>query len=817
MLQAKARWNIGAADGNAAERLAEELNLPPIISRLLVVRGITDSTQAAHFLNGGTDQTYDPFLLDGMEQAVERIRKAVDNGEHIRIYGDYDADGVSSTTLMVHLLRQLGCTFDYYIPHRVHEGYGLNTAALDAAKEQGVGLIVTVDTGISAVNEIAYANALGIDVIVTDHHEPPEVLPDAYVLINPKKPGCPYPYKQLAGVGVALKLAQALLGRWPEELLEFAAIGTVADLMLLTDENRIIVKQGLERMRSTSNYGIRSLLEIAGIPVREVSSTHIGFALAPRINASGRLLSADTAVRLLTTTSEQEADQLAFELDQLNKERQRIVDEMAKQAVDMVEKRKADGGLPDAIVLAHEEWNVGVIGIVASKIVDRFYRPTIILGIDPETGMAKGSARSIAGFDMYRALTHCSDIMDHYGGHPMAAGMTLARAHLPELGLRLEQLAKEWLTPDDYIPRLDADLVCDFSDVTLESIGQLERLGPFGMGNPSPRFVFGDLALNDMRTMGKEQQHLKLSLRSAQDETAAAMDGVGFGKASLAEWISPSAQLEVLGELSINEWNGVRRPQIMIQDVRVPEIQLFDWRGAPKPEKKLAELCERLERHNSGQHDSLPAVIVFGEAVPAPLQSPSVRYALWCADIHGRFRPANERAELTPLSEALDVFIYCLPQRMEQLHALAAEASSAQRYYAAFGGTEEDKQGSVMPGREMFKAVYGAVMALRPEAASRSTGVQVVQAIARRCGLSPHLVLFILDVFTELGLIEPEGEGYRVVPSSEKKDLSVSLLYRSRSKRPDVEQELLYCSAKELRLKLLRGPEPNHSMMEEIV
>ncbi len=817
MLQAKARWNIGAADGKAAERLAEELDLPPIISRLLVVRGITDSTQAAHFLYGGTDQTYDPFLLDGMDQAVERIRKAIDTGEHIRIYGDYDADGVSSTALMVHLLRQLGCTFDYYIPHRVHEGYGLNNAALDAAKEQGVGLIVTVDTGISAVKEIAHANALGIDVIVTDHHEPPEVLPEAYALINPKKPGCPYPYKQLAGVGVALKLAQALLGRWPEELLEFAAIGTVADLMLLTDENRIIVKQGLERMRSTANYGIRALLEISGTKVREVTSTHIGFALAPRINASGRLLSADTAVRLLTTTSEQEAEQLAFELDQLNKERQRIVDEMAKQAVDMVEKRKANGGLPDAIVLAHEEWNVGVIGIVASKMVDRFYRPTIILGIDPETGMAKGSARSIAGFDMYRALTHCSDLMDHYGGHPMAAGMTLAREHLPELALRLERLAKEWLTPDDYIPQLDADLVCDFSDVTLESIGQLERLGPFGMGNPSPRFVFGGLALNDMRTMGKEQQHLKLSLRSAEDETAAAMDGVGFGKASLAEWISPSAQLEVLGELSINEWNGVRRPQIMIQDVRVPEIQLFDWRGTQRPEKKLGELCERLERHPMAQTDALPAVIVFGEAVPVPLQASSSKYTLWCADVHGRFRPANAQAKLTVLSAASDVFIYTLPQRMEQLHALSVEAASAQRYYAAFGGTEEDKQGSIMPGREMFKAVYGAVMALRPEAANRSAGGQVVQAIAKRCAISPHLVRFILDVFTELGLIEPEGEGYRIVPSSEKKDLSASLLYRSRLKRPDIEQELLYCSAKELRSKLLKAPGPNHSIMEEIV
>ncbi|NTZ17214.1 single-stranded-DNA-specific exonuclease RecJ [Paenibacillus sp. JMULE4] len=810
MLPTKARWSIGSVDPKAADALSQALNVSPLIARLLAVRGLTDIGHAARFLHGGTDQTHDPFLLDGMADAVKRIRRAMEAGEKIRVYGDYDADGVSSTTLMVHLLRQMNCRFDYYIPHRIHEGYGLNIAALDAAKEQGVKLIVTVDTGISAVEQIAYANSIGLDVVVTDHHEPPDVLPPAYAIINPKKPGCPYPFKQLAGVGVALKLAQAILGRWPEELLEFAAIGTVADLMPLTEENRIIVKQGLERMRQTANFGIRALFRVAGIPLKDVNSTHIGFALAPRINASGRLLSADTSVRLLTATSEQEAEELAVELDQLNKERQRIVDEMAKQAVAMVEEqRSVDGELPKAIVLAQEDWNVGVIGIVASKIVDKYYLPTIILGIDKETGMAKGSARSIAGFDMYRALTHCQDLMEHYGGHQMAAGMTLAREHLPELARRMSALAMEWLAPEDFIPVMHADMLCEFSEVDLESIRQLELLGPFGMGNPSPRFVFKELALKDMRTIGKEQQHLKLSLQCARNETAAAVDAVGFGKGRLAEWISPTASIDVLGELSVNEWNGVQRPQIMIQDLGVHRVQLFDWRGTPRPDRKLSELCGRLKRHPQGPGRP-PAVVVFGPEPPPNLKLSGAGFALWCASLHGRFRPCNEAAKDNALSEAHDVMLYSLPDRMEQLDALAAEAASVQRYYAAFGGTEEDKQSGILPGRDMFKSVYGAVMALKPKPAS-------AEWTARRSGVPLPLTRFILDVFTELDLMESLGDGYRIIESTEKKDLTASLLYQSRMKRQDVEQELMYSSAKELLSRLFARHKQTQTMLEGII
>ncbi|CAG7631487.1 hypothetical protein PAESOLCIP111_03303 [Paenibacillus solanacearum] len=801
MLQAKARWNIGQGDADKAAALSKALDISPLLANMLVIRGITDIEHAAGFLYGGTEQTHDPYLLDGMKEAVERIRLALERGERIRIYGDYDADGVSSTTLMVRLLSQLHATYDFYIPHRVQEGYGLHCAAIDAAHAQGVTLIITVDTGISAVNEIAHASSLGIDVIVTDHHEPPEQLPEAYALINPKKPGCPYPFKQLAGVGVALKLAQALLGRWPEELLEIAVIGTVADLMPLTGENRIIVKQGLQKMRETSCPGIKALLEVAGIAVRETNETHIGYSLAPRINASGRLLSADTAVRLLTTEDEQEARRLADELDQLNRERQKIVDEMTKQAVTMVEERtRLTGETPQAFVLAHEDWNVGVIGIVASKLVDRFYKPAIILGIDKETGMAKGSARSIAGFDMYRALTHCHDLMDHFGGHPMAAGMTLSREHLPELERRLARLTEEWLAPDDWIPVMQADMACGFDEAGIENIEQLGLLGPFGMGNPSPKFVFSGLRLGELRTMGKEQQHLKLSLRSATDEAAAGLDAVGFSKGRLAEWITPSARIDVLGELNINEWNGVRRPQIMIQDLRIPHAQLFDWRGAPKPDKKLDELCRKLEQGGAGLGEAAyPAVVLFEPAVPSALKQLPAKFALWHADGLGRLAPLNEQAIQSRYEDARDIFFYALPDRLAQLDAAVEQAAAAERYYAAFGGTEEEKQASVMPNREMFKTVYGAVGALR------SAGPpDYIQAIARRCQMQAGTVRFIIDVFAELGLMEADGKTCRLVPSPEKRDLTSSLRYQSRQHRPEVEQELLYTSAKELLSRLLQ-------------
>ncbi|MBD0381732.1 single-stranded-DNA-specific exonuclease RecJ [Paenibacillus sedimenti] len=815
MLAPKARWSIGEPDETLVEKFVRDLHMDPLVAKMLVLRDIHTIQEAEQFLHGGADDFHDPFLLDGMLPAVERVRKALENDEHIRVYGDYDADGVSSTSLMAHLLRGLGARFDTYIPHRIREGYGLNRSAIELAKEQGVSLIITVDTGISAVDEVRYIQELGMDVIVTDHHEPPAILPDALSVINPKKSGCSYPYKHLAGVGVALKLAHALLGRLPEELLEFAALGTVADLMPLTGENRLIVKQGLVRMQSSAYAGIRSLIGVSGIERKEVTASHIGFSLAPRINASGRLECADDAVRLLTTTDEQEAEQIAFELDMLNKERQRIVEEMAKEALEMAEQQRALG-LDKVIVVAKEEWNVGVVGIVASKIVEKFYRPTLVLSIDPNTGIAKGSARSIAGFDLYKALTACQEWLDHYGGHQAAAGMSLDRSHLEAFAHKLNELAAAMLTEQDFIPLLKADAVCSLQGVPITAIEQLEKLAPFGMGNPAPRFVFTDLSLGEVRTMGKEKQHLKLALTEARDEVSCSVDAVGFGKGNLAGFIAPASRLDVLGELSINEWNGVRKPQIVMQDLRITHVQLFDWRGVPQLEAKLTGLKEALAAGVAGA-GQIPAIVLFEEADVHAFASTAFQHAdslaYWILQDSGHIKPGNELARELDLASMQDVVLYTAPRSIQSLQSLLQQARGMMRCYAVFAELESNSS-VAMPSRDMFKLLYGT---LQKEGSLNMQDHRYMQALSRRSGLSPAMIQFIISVFEELGFIERLGAIVKLQAAPAKRDLTTSRLYQDRLHRQEVESIVMYSSAKELEQWIAEQIKLQNQVMEEIV
>jgi single-stranded-DNA-specific exonuclease len=571
MIQRKTRWAIAPwdeTDEDKAKKLAAKLSLPPLVARLLVQRGYSEAEAAERFLRGGHEHFHDPYLLLGMKEAVERIKRAAANNEKIRIYGDYDADGVSSTSLLVHLFRSLNYHFDYYIPHRALEGYGLNRKAIELAAEEGVRLIVTVDTGISAYEEIEYAKQLGIDVVVTDHHEPPELIPKAIAVVNPKQQDCGYPFKGLAGVGVAFKLAHALLDKPPIEWADIVSLGTIADLMPLTDENRIFVRYGLERLRSSAGAGFRALAEAGGVTLGEITSTGIAFSMAPRINAAGRLDHAKRAVELLTTDDYDTAILAAVGLDSLNKERQRIVESIVKEAeqqwqvkCDAAEAKGLEA--PPVIVLAGEGWNVGVIGIVASKLLERNYKPVIILGIDEKTGMCKGSARSIEGYDLHAALTACDELLDHYGGHQAAAGMSLHRDLLEQFEERLGELARQWLSPDDWIPKTTVDLVCTVSEATLDTITDLALLEPFGMGNPSPRLLFQGAELAARRTIGKESKHLKLSLGSGRR----LLDGIGFGMGLLAEGLQPGRTIDAVGELSVNEWNGQRKPQLQLHDL----------------------------------------------------------------------------------------------------------------------------------------------------------------------------------------------------------------------------------------------------------
>lgn len=809
MLLGKARWEIGLADDALASSLAEEMSVSLLVAKLLVQRGIQSADEAKRFLYEGIEGFHDPFLLDGMQAAVERIKQAIESGERILVYGDYDADGVTSTALMSWLLRGLGANFDCYIPHRVREGYGLNCEAIKLAHEQGVSLIVTVDTGVSAVAEIAYIQELGMDVIVTDHHEPPAVLPEPLALINPKKPTCPYPFKGLAGVGVAFKLAHALLGRVPQELLQYAAIGTVADLMPLKGENRILVKLGLEQMRTTTSPGLNSLLQVCRVEKKDVSAGHIGFGIGPRLNASGRLESADAAVKLLTTEDADEATQLADTLDALNIERQQIVEDLTELAVAQVEAMRIQTQgdiaeeLPRVLVLAGEDWNVGVVGIVASRIVERYYRPTIVLSINPEKGSAKGSARSIAGFDMYEALTSCASLFDHFGGHAAAAGMSLSAELIEELRSQLNVFAAERLTPEQLIPQLTADIACSLADVPLACIEELALLAPYGMGNPTPKFVFKELQITDIRTMGKESQHLKLALTQAQEEISCAIEGVAFSKGSLSPWMTVGASVEALAELSVNEWNGVRKPQLLLRDVKIPHLQLFDWRGASRAQEKLAALVAAANAAPP-EAGAVLGVLLFadGNSSSARLSAPAAEAAhigipAW--QLHagtGTVTPANEHAELRAFHSVTDVVFYNLPRHIDQLRQAVVQCTGMQRVYPLFADLDP-LSSSVMPSRDEFKGLYSALRSLGQWRLS-TEHARVCHELARRLNLSNQTVSFMLTVFEELQFLERDETMLRVAASPSKRDLSESITYQARLHYAEVEQTCIYTSAKQL-------------------
>lgn len=749
MLYSKTSWHSPAADPDAIRELARSLSISPLLASLLVTRGMTAPDEALLFMDGGAEEQHDPFLLQGMTKAVPRIRKALEEDEHILIYGDYDADGVSSTALMIYLLRYLGASFDIYIPHRSNEGYGLHNHALDWAVQQGVSLIITVDTGISAYHQIAYANELGIDVIVTDHHEPPELLPEAYALINPKLPGCPYPFKGLAGVGVAYKLAQAMLGEdTPEEWSEIAAIGTVADLMPLLGENRVIVRSGLSSMRNSKFLGIRALLAVSGVTMSTVSSVNIAFGMAPRINASGRLDHAGRAVALLTTEQAEEAEQLAGELDLLNKERQLVVERIVEEAMAKLEQEIQGGKVPDIIVLANQGWNVGVVGIVASKLLERYYRPVIILDIHPETGVCKGSARSIPGLDIYAALSSCAHLMDHFGGHPAAAGMSLHQDQLEAFTKALNEYASGVLTPEHLVPVTSADAEVSISDLSLQAAIELERLAPFGMANPLPKFIIRGATVKETRTMGQEGKHLKLVLQQGNSS----IEAVAFGKGALAKLLPGGTKVDMLAELSVNEWNGSRKPQLMLQDLAVQEAQLFDLRGAADAVRQANHIRELLMPNSGTDHYRAAAVLKNGRMLP---QSELIGMSLWVYDKETGISPIREDQMAEEEGQVSLLCLLDMPETPEQLDALLKAFPNADNI-ALLHPVKDGRERLIIPTRDHFKTLYKLLASIAAEATPEH---EVLLRLSRQSSLSVRMLSMMLDVFEELDFIE-RSQGY---------------------------------------------------------
>ncbi len=554
-------WQI--APQISAEADKNLAKYPPLLRQVLFNRGISDADSAKSFLGALAPENNDPFLLSGMQEAVGRLALAIENQEAIIIYGDYDADGVTATALLVHCLRSLGGKAKGYIPDRFTEGYGLNNGALGRLAKEGAKVVVTVDCGIRSLDEAKEAKKLGLDLIITDHHSVGPEIPDALAVINCKKAGELYENKYLSGAGTAYKLGKALVEQcngpeWMhEDLLDFATIGTVADMVPLLGENRWMVRQGLQSMRHTQKQGLMSLIGVSGLKANSISSGDLGFMLGPRINAAGRLGSAMEAFDLLMSENLQEAGKLAQSLDNHNRERRSLTSKVAEEAEAMVAEDQEDAN----IILAFDQnFHAGVAGLAASKLVDRYYRPAIV----GETGelTSKASCRSIPEFHMTDALQECADLFENFGGHAAAAGFTIKNENLEELYERLNLIADRELAEKSLLPSLQADIEIELGELKAEILDYLELVEPSGYGNQQVQFVSRNLKVASMRTVGADKSHLKLAVTDGW----VTYDGIAFRQ---GHWAAKKpAHVDLLYRFELNEFNGRKNLQLNIQDIK---------------------------------------------------------------------------------------------------------------------------------------------------------------------------------------------------------------------------------------------------------
>ena len=555
------QWRVASFPPEYRQAL-EQAGYPGILCAVLAARGISTPEQAQALLRGTGETLLSPFDLPDMDKAAARVLLALERGELIAVYGDYDVDGITSTCLLTDLLRRMGGRVISYIPDRMGEGYGLNAEAVTALHEQGVSLIVTVDCGITAVEEVELARALGIDVVITDHHECKEILPKAVAVVDPHRPDGSYPFKGLAGVGVALKLAMAI-SKTPEVVLEeysdLAAVGTVADVMPMTGENRLIVRRGLSALIHPKRLGLAMLIREAGLSDKPISTVSVGYTLAPRINASGRMGQTALALELLLTHDPARAELLARQLCELNRERQAIEGHIFQQCVEQLSRAPQSG----AVLLADPGWHQGVVGIVASRLTERYNCPAFMVCLS-EDGMGKGSCRSWGNINLFQLLSGCSDLLDGFGGHALAAGFTVRAEHIPALSQRLKHAAEQQRAQsDEPVSVLEADAVVQPQELTLEAIESLELLEPCGAGNPRPVLVLTGAVVHSLSHVGRGR-HLKMRL----DVRGTSLDAIFFSTDAAEQGIAPGSRVDVAFYPQINEFRGFRSVQLQVIDLR---------------------------------------------------------------------------------------------------------------------------------------------------------------------------------------------------------------------------------------------------------
>ncbi len=560
-MSVKKKWIVNEVDSQLISNISEKFNISKILAKAIVNRGYTDDDSIAEYISTNKSQFHNPFLLKGMDEAVKLINNFAKDGKKIAVYGDYDVDGITSTYILYDYLKSVGANVIYYIPDRASEGYGLNTRAIDGLKSENTEMIVTVDVGITAVSEVEYAKEKGMEIIITDHHTPMDILPPASAVINPKV--CvEYPFSELAGVGVAFKLVYALSGCNDEVIDKYsgvACIGTIADMVPLKGENRFIASYGLKKLSESDNYGLNALIEVCGIDKKQITSSNIGYGLAPRMNAAGRIASASTSVELLLAKNKAEAMTIACTLDEGNKARQTEEQKIFDEAIEIIEKDKLF--LDNVIIVANKDWHHGIIGIVSSKITEKYYKPSAVLSIGDD-GCAKASGRSIKGFNIFDALSECSEYLLKFGGHELAAGFSLKSEDIDTFRKKINQYSESIMTEEILTPKLMIDSEISVSDINHSLIGELKILEPYGIGNKTPVFSIEDVNVKSIR-QSQSGKHAFVGYEKGKTY----VDSPAFNLVEKTSEYSSGDIVSIAGNLNINSFRGVDSPQFIVKDI----------------------------------------------------------------------------------------------------------------------------------------------------------------------------------------------------------------------------------------------------------
>ena len=762
MINSRYQWHFPeVSNQKAIKTLSETFGITELIAKILVNRGY-DTVEAANaFLRPELSGLHDPFLLHDMDKAIERLMQAIDSGQKIIVYGDYDVDGMTSTAIMTWALELMGANVDYFVPSRFSDGYGPNLANYQKLAAEGMQLLVTVDNGVSGKDEIAWLMAQGIDVIVTDHHELPEELPVATAIVHPRHPEGSYPFGGLSGAGVAFKVVSALLEEPADEVLDLAALGTVADVMSLTDENRIIVKQGLESLKLDPRPGVAALLAAAGTQLSDIDSSTIGFTIAPRLNALGRLENATTGVQLLLMDELEEAKPLADHVNALNQERQQLVTKITTAAQEQATQLSED----PVLVVAGENWHEGVLGIVASKLVEQTGKPTIVLNVNGDE--MKGSGRSVAAFDLFTALDGHRDLMTTFGGHASAAGMTVPTNNLTALRAALRDEAAQQQLATAQKADMQIATTVTAADFTKENFDNLQVLAPFGEGNPEPLFMLDLRGVNQVKTMS-EGKHLRFIAQTDTDQLPVVAFGWGNQASALAGHFS---SLQIVGTMSQNSYRGNISYQLMLRDMSAKGAAILDWRTS----------------HLTKQTFSKPVTYVFFKEKHlqqlAAYVDPAAQALMW--------------QDALQMSNIQTMVLVDLPDSLDQLQTLL-QTSTPGRLAPMFY-VQSPVYLQKVPSKQVFSNVYKFVLSFK------DINLQTqFDAMVKHLKISNMTLKLILKVFLEAKFVTIDNGVLNAVPNPTPMKLTQTQTFQRFMAQRDLEQQLIYSTTAELETLLMK-------------